>query len=41
MSATSFRRLFLQMRGRFALQGRIGGQSVADTGRGFFETYRR
>jgi hypothetical protein len=40
MSASSFRRLFLQMRGRFALSGRVGGAEVSDTGRGFFETYR-
>ena len=40
MSASSFRRLFFQMRGRFALRGRLGGVAVADSGRGFFETYR-
>jgi hypothetical protein len=40
MSAASFRRLFFQMRGRFALSGRVGGTEVSDTGRGFFETYR-
>jgi hypothetical protein len=40
MSASSFRRLFLQMRGRFLLRGRIAGAEVSDTGRGFFETYR-
>jgi hypothetical protein len=40
MSAVSFRRLFLQMRGRFTLTGRVGGAEVSDTGRGFFETYR-
>ena len=40
MSAASFRRLFFQMRGRFALTGRVGGAEVSDTGRGFFETYR-
>ena len=39
MSAASFRRAFLQMRGRFTLQGRIAGAEVADSGRGFFETY--
>jgi hypothetical protein len=40
MSAASFRRIFFQMRGRFALTGRVGGAEVSDTGRGFFETYR-
>jgi hypothetical protein len=39
MKAASFRRLFLQMRGRFALTGRIMGQPVRDRGEGFFETY--
>jgi hypothetical protein len=33
-------RLFLQMRGRFRLTGRVGGAEVSDTGHGFFETYR-
>jgi hypothetical protein len=36
----SERRFFLQMRGRFELDGRLGGQSVGDSGQGFFETYR-
>jgi hypothetical protein len=40
MSASAFRRLFFQMRGRFELEGRLGGVAVSDTGRGFFETYR-
>ena len=40
MSASAFRRLFFQMRGRFELVGRLGGVPVSDTGRGFFETYR-
>jgi hypothetical protein len=40
MGASTFRRLFFQMRGRFALQGRLGGEAVADSGLGFFETYR-
>jgi len=39
MSATEFRRVFLQMRGEFELSGRVGGQPVADSGTGFFETY--
>lgn len=33
-------RLFLQMRGRFRLRGRLAGMAVSDSGRGFFETYR-
>jgi hypothetical protein len=40
MSANSFRRLFLQLRGRFSLIGRVAGAQVSDSGRGFFETYR-
>jgi hypothetical protein len=39
MGASGFRRVFLQMRGRFALQGRLLGETVADSGSGFFETY--
>jgi hypothetical protein len=41
MRAEGLRRYFLQMRGRFSLAGRIGGQAVADSGNGFFETYSR
>jgi hypothetical protein len=40
MEAGDFRRVFLQMRGRFVLTGRVAGQAVADSGMGFFETYR-
>ena len=40
MSAASFRRRFFQMRGRFELRGRLAGREIADSGRGFFETYR-
>jgi hypothetical protein len=40
MSASAFRRVFFQMRGRFEVEGRLGGVAVSDTGRGFFETYR-
>jgi hypothetical protein len=40
MSAVSFHRVFLQMRGRFSLTGRVAGTMVSDTGWGFFETYR-
>jgi hypothetical protein len=39
MRASEFRRTFLQMRGRFSLAGRVAGESVADSGTGFFETY--
>jgi hypothetical protein len=39
MSAGAFRRTFLQMRGAFALAGRIEGASISDEGKGFFETY--
>jgi hypothetical protein len=39
MSAGEFRRVFLQMRGRFKLGGRGAGEGVADSGMGFFETY--
>jgi hypothetical protein len=39
MSAASFRRTFLQMRGTFELRGRVAGQQLADQGEGFFETY--
>ena len=40
MSASTFRRLFFQMRGRFELEGSLSGAAVSDTGWGFFETYR-
>jgi hypothetical protein len=36
---TDFRRVFLQMRGRFTVSGRVLGEVLADTGSGFFETY--
>jgi hypothetical protein len=39
MQAASFRRIFLQMRGRFELDGTVQGEPVRDTGQGFFETY--
>ena len=32
-------RKFLQMRGSFTLEGKVGGAVVADSGTGFFETY--
>ncbi len=37
--AGGLQRYFLQMRGRFVLEGRLSGAGVADSGRGFFETY--
>jgi hypothetical protein len=39
MATGSFRRVFIQMRGRFTLTGRVLDQTVADSGTGFFETY--
>ena len=39
MAASSFRRVFLQLRGRFTLTGRVAGREVTDSGMGFFETY--
>ena len=39
MRASRFRRIFLQMHGRFSLAGRVAGETVADSGTGFFETY--
>jgi hypothetical protein len=41
MRAPSFRRIFLQMRGEFRLQGTVMDADVADSGKGFFETYVR
>jgi hypothetical protein len=38
-AAGGMRRLFLQMRGRFRLEGRLSGEPVSDAGLGFFETY--
>ncbi len=37
--AGGLERVFLQMRGHFTLEGRVGGVAVADEGQGFFETY--
>ncbi|MBA3258075.1 MAG: hypothetical protein H0T68_01245 [Gemmatimonadales bacterium] len=39
MTAASFRRIFLQMRGSFELRGNVAGNALADEGEGFFETY--
>jgi hypothetical protein len=36
---TRSERTFLQMRGHFAASGRLLGETVSDTGSGFFETY--
>jgi hypothetical protein len=41
MMATGMGRNFLQMRGTFELEGRVGGKKVQDAGTGFFETYVR
>jgi hypothetical protein len=38
-SETRVRALFLQLRGRFTLEGRVAGRAVRDEGLGFFETY--
>lgn len=39
MAAAGLSRYFLQMRGRWRLEGRVGGEAVADSGVGFFETF--
>jgi hypothetical protein len=39
VAASTHRRTFLQMRGRFELVGRVLGDSLHDRGQGFFETY--
>jgi hypothetical protein len=39
VAASTHRRTFLQMRGRFELSGRVLGDSLRDRGQGFFETY--
>lgn len=39
MRTSGFRRGFLQMRGRFTVDGTVLGKVVADSGTGFFETY--
>ncbi len=38
-SVAASRPYFVQMRGRFRLEGRIAGVAVTDSGMGFFETY--
>jgi hypothetical protein len=39
LTAAGVGRVFLQMRGRFRLQGTLDGEEVRDQGTGFFETY--
>ena len=39
MTASTLRRTFLQMRGRFRLSGTLGDVPVDEEGQGFFETY--
>jgi hypothetical protein len=39
MGAAGHSRYFLQMRGRWRLQGRMAGEAIADSGAGFFETF--
>ena len=39
VAASTHRRTFLQMRGRFELSGQVLGDSLYDRGEGFFETY--
>lgn len=39
ITAAGMGRTFLQMRGRFELEGRVAGEAVRDEGEGFFETY--
>jgi hypothetical protein len=39
MSAATFRRTFVQMRGAFKLAGKVTGRTITDAGEGFFESY--
>ncbi|HEX2217816.1 MAG TPA: hypothetical protein VHG35_03380 [Gemmatimonadales bacterium] len=39
VTASTYRRVFLQMRGSFELSGSVLGEPVHDRGEGFFETY--
>ena len=41
MGAAGVRRFFIQMRGRWRLEGRVAEAFVADSGTGFFETFVR
>ena len=40
-AAADFHRYFIQMRGGFRVTGRLAGNAVADSGAGFFETWRK
>jgi hypothetical protein len=39
VTASTHRRVFLQMKGRFELSGSLLGEPIRDRGQGFFETY--
>jgi hypothetical protein len=39
MQTGTYRRTFIQMRGKFTLTGRALNQTLSDSGKGFFETY--
>ncbi|HEY9013690.1 MAG TPA: hypothetical protein VIM84_01350, partial [Gemmatimonadales bacterium] len=39
MGTGGMKRTFLQMRGDFVLRGQVLGDTVSDSGAGFFETY--
>jgi hypothetical protein len=41
MGAIKLERYFIQMRGRWLLDGRIAGEALSDSGAGFFETFVR
>ena len=41
MGAVKLERYFIQMRGRWLLDGRIAGEALSDSGAGFFETFVR
>jgi hypothetical protein len=41
MGVAGLRRFFLQMRGDWTLEGRVGGATITDRGAGFFETFVR
>jgi hypothetical protein len=40
-AGSSTEKWFLQLHGRWSLDGRVAGQHVSDSGRGFFETWQR
>ena len=39
LKTAGFHRTFLQMRGSFTIEGKILGETLSDSGQGFFETY--